>query len=138
MLLPIVLLLATAGPIQQINNAVVASAEQSSKSQPRTFLTDPGPNRFVIRRPGAGNEFDKGIIHPEHPCVREEGCRTGCLSITAYVFSDGETPTLKYVTDCPNLDVPLQNKRAQGKGMGNDHQPTLTRTNLRVNSPKAQ
>jgi hypothetical protein len=134
MLLPIVLLLATAGPVQQAN--VAASVEQSTH-QPQTIITDPGPNSFLRGKPGAENRFDKGILLPT-TCVAEEGCRNGCLSITAYVFSDGENPQLKYVTDCANLDVPLQNKRAQGKGMGNDHQPTLKRTNLRVNSPKVQ
>ena len=135
MLLPIVLLLATAGPVQQATNGA-ASAEQSSH-QARTVITDPGPNSFLRGKPGAENRFDKGIILPT-TCVAAEGCRTGCLSITAYVFSDGENPQLKYVTDCPNLDVPLQNKRAQGKGMGKENQPTVKRTNLRVNGPKAQ
>jgi hypothetical protein len=136
MLLPIVLLLATAGSMQPANSA--AAKSEFSTNRPQTVITDPGPNSFLRGRPGAENRFDKGIILPNHSCVAQEGCRTGCLSITAYVFSDGENPTLKYVTDCPNLDVPLQNKRAQGKGMGSDHQPALKRTNLEFNSPKAK
>jgi hypothetical protein len=138
MLLPIVLLLATAGPIQQVGNAAAASAEQSSKSQPRRFLTDPGSNTFVRGKHNDGQLPDEGMIIGPHPCVSGEECRADCLSITAYVFSDGENPQLKYVTDCPNLDVPLQNKRAQGKGMGKQHQPTLKRTNLDFHGPNAQ
>ena len=121
MLLPLVLLLASAGPMQQTDNVVVPSIEQSATtSQPRTLLGNPGPNTFLHRR--RGNRFmpDKGIIIPARA--------NGCLSITAYVFSDGENPKLKYVTDCPNLEVPYQTKRAHGDVPEKERQPRLRRT----------
>ena len=128
MLLPIVLLLATAGSVQQANNAAAGGTEQISKPQAVTTLTNPEPNRFVHRLPDAGETFDKGMIVPEHPCNPEEECQKACASITAFVFSDGETPELKYVTDCPNLDVAPQTERANGKRPRSD-QPSLKHTN---------
>ena len=124
MLLPIVLLLATAGPIQQTDNVAAASTQSASSSQPRTLLTNPRPNRFVIGPRGSRKLPDEGIIIPRHPRRNNNGC----LSITAYVFSDGENPELQYVTDCPNLDVPYQTQRAQHKLPDNDPQPDLKRT----------
>ena len=127
MLLPIVLLLASAGAVQQTDN--VASGSQEQFSTARQVVSHPEPNGFIRGKPHHGFSGDEGMIVRHRPCRSDQECKTACLSITAYVFSDGENPKLKYVTDCPNLDVPYQNKRAQGKGMDNDHQPTLKRTN---------
>lgn len=117
MLLPIVLLLASAGPIQQAENVPTPKPQNS---QAQTWLAPATPNRFVHK------------VNPEHWDTIEIPIRGGgpnCALITAYVFSDGENPQLQYVTHCPNLDVPYLNKRAQGKGMRNDQQPTIKRTN---------
>lgn len=119
MLLPIVLLLATAGPIQQTETV---ATQPASSSQPRTLLTDPGPNKFVIGPHGNRRLPDEGIVIPKNSTRN-----TSCMSITAYVFSDGENPKLQYVTDCPNLDVPLQTQRARHKP-DNEEQPDLKRT----------
>ena len=123
MLLSIVLLLATAGPIQQTETVAIASTPPASSSQPRTLLTDPGPNKFVIGPRGNRRLPDEGIVIPKNPRRN-----TSCMSITAYVFSDGENPKLQYVTDCPNLDVPLQQERARHKSPDNEQQPDLKRT----------
>ena len=127
MLLPIVLLLASAASTQQVD-AGAATAKQISASN-HSQAVDEGNSAqpFVLKR--QRHRLDEGIIIRHRLCRSDQECNTGCLSITAYVFSDGENPELKYVTDCPNLDVPYQNKRAQEKGAGNDHQPTLKRTN---------
>lgn len=118
MLLPIVLLLASAGSMPQTANATAAAPHQFST----TNQDQMAPDGFVLRR-RSPDVFDKGMIIPQPTH------KAGCLSITAYVFSDGENPQLQYVTHCPNLDVPYLNKRAQGKGMRNDQQPTIKRTN---------
>ena len=127
MLLPIVLLLASAGAVQQADNVSSASTEQFST--PHQTISDSGSTGFVHKRDRNRHMLDEGIIHRKEPCLAQHECQTGCLSITAYVFSDGENPELKYVTDCPNLDVPYENKRARKKGADNDQQPTLKRTN---------
>lgn len=128
MVLPIVLLLASAGPMQQADHAKGASAEQPSKPQIISPLTNPEPNRFVHRFPGAGEALDKGILPTNLPCDAQHECEQVCAKIMAFVFSDGETPELKYVTDCPNRDVPPQTERANGKRPRRD-QPSLKRTN---------
>jgi len=122
MLLPIVLLLASAGPIQQADSIATANAQQSASSKQTQRLTNPGPNRFVIGPRGNGQP-DEGIIIP-----RNARRNTGCLSITAYIFSDGETPELQYVTHCPNLDVPYQTERARHNLPNHQQQPDLRRT----------
>lgn len=149
MLLPIVLLLASAGPIQQADKVAAASMEQSStSSQPLTLVPDPGPRKFVIgpsgnrrmlaepirlpdsgpnsfvHKPRPGNQRpDTGIIVP-----KSSRYGNGCMSITAYVFSDGENPELQYVTHCPNLDIPNQTERARGRLPETEQQPDLKRT----------
>jgi len=124
MLLPIVLLLASAGPIQQTDSVAADHTQPASSSQPRTLLTITGPNTFVIQRRGNRELPDKGIIIDNQSPKRNNGC----LSITAYVFSDGENPELQYVTHCPNLDVPYQTKRARHNLPQNEQQPDLQRT----------
>jgi hypothetical protein len=120
MLLPIVLLLASAGSMPQTANAAAASSEQfSTPHQNQTAVAKSESDGFVLRRRGPVMP-DQGIILIQSP--------KRCLSITAYVFSDGENPQLQYVTDCPNLDVPYQTKRAHRNGSDSDHQPTLRRT----------
>jgi len=118
MLLPIVLLLATAASTPQVDAATTAKPLSSEHIQ---VADEPiRADGFVIHT-GPQWEIDKGIMLPP-------GSQKGCLSITAYVFSDGDNPQLKYVTHCPNLDVPLQNKRAHGKGSNTNGQPNLIRT----------
>lgn len=154
MLLPIVLLLASAGPIQQADNFAAASMEQSAtSSQPRTLLPDPGPNKFVLGPPGIrrmpdeqitvrlpdpgpnrfvhkprpGNQRpDTGIIVPRAACDEQHVCP--CASIKAYVFSDGENPQFQYVSYCPNRDVPNEIERARHRPSEGDQQPALKRT----------
>lgn len=152
MLLPIVLLLASSGPIQQAANVAAASIEQSAtSSQPLTLVPDPGPRKFVIgpsgnrrmlaepiRMPDPGpNSFvhkprpgnrrpDTGIIVPRPTCDEHHPCV--CASITAYVFSDGENPQFQYVTYCPNRDVPNQMERARDRLPETEQQPDLKRT----------
>ena len=118
MLLPIVLLLATAASTRQVDAA--GTAKQSLSSEHSQVADELTRADGFVNNPQL-EEFDKGIMLPH-------GSQKGCLSITAYVFSDGENPQLKYVTHCPNLDVPLQNKRAHGKGSNPDGQPNLLRT----------
>jgi hypothetical protein len=136
MLLPIVLLLATANPTQQANKATALpqnAAVEPSALVEQTATSNPGQNRFV--NPGQARRlprtplYDKGIIVPKNPCLADHTCETGCLSITAYVFSDGETPELKYVTDCPNLDAPYQSKRAHHDVPPSEQHPVLKRRN---------
>lgn len=149
MLFPIVLLLASSGPIQQANSVAAASMQQSATSSqpltlvpdslPRTFvigpsgnrrmsaepirLSDPGPNSFA-HKPRPGNRLpDTGMIVPKSPRYGNS-----CMSITAYVFSDGESPELQYVTHCPNLDVPNQTERARDRLPETEQQPDLKRT----------
>jgi hypothetical protein len=127
MLLPIVLLLASAAPAQQTDVAV--PAEQTAISeQNHGAISNPEPNTFLRGKPRHRNSGDEGIIVQKNPCIADGTCKTGCLSITAYVFSDGENPQLKYVTDCPNLDVPFQTKRAQHHETNTEQQPALKRT----------
>jgi hypothetical protein len=106
LLLPIVLLLASAGSAQQAAD-VAAPAQQIPHGKPL---------------------LDKGMILPNNSCIANGTCKTGCLSITAYVFSDGENPKLQYVTHCPNLDVPYQNKRAHHHVPDTEKQPALRDT----------
>ena len=129
MLLPIVLLLASAAPAQQSTDVVVPTEQSAISQQNRGAISNPGPNRFV--HPGANARkplFDEGIIPPKNPCIADGTCKTGCMSITAYVFSDGENPQLQYVTHCPNLDVPNQTERARHRLPENEQQPDLKRT----------
>jgi hypothetical protein len=116
MLLPIVLLLASAGPIQQAENV---PAPNPQTSEARTLLTPAAPNRFVHKFPEHWDSIERPV----------GGGGPNCALITAYVFSDGENPQFQYVTHCPTHDVPLMNKRAKGKHLGNDQQPELKRTN---------
>lgn len=118
MLLPIVLLLATAASTPQVD--ATATAKQPLSSQQSQVVGEPTGADGFLSNP-QWKQFDKGIMVPP-------GSQKGCLSITAYVFSDGDNPQLKYVTHCPNLEVPLQNKRAHGKGSNPDGQPNLIRT----------
>lgn len=132
MFLPIVLLLATAGSTQQVDRAT-AVEQSSTVDRSEIIISNPGPNRFV--NPGPERRlprtplYDKGMIVPRNPCLADHTCQSGCLSITAYVFSDGENPELKYVTDCPNLDAPYQTKRAHRDTPNSEQQPALKRTN---------
>lgn len=132
MLLPIVLLLATAGPIQQARTFQFPTQQTEQARtfqfpsqqtvQPRTLLIQaPAPNKFVHKLNNP-EQWDSIAV------PKREGESNGCFSITAYVFSDGENPQLQYVTHCPNADGPYINERAQGKGMRNDQQPELKRT----------
>lgn len=89
---------------------------------------NPSPNKFLRGKPRQGNSGDEGIIVQKNPCIAEGTCQTGCLSIAAYVFSDGENPQLKYVTHCPKLDVPYQTKRAQHGKTNTDQQLALKPT----------
>jgi hypothetical protein len=126
MLLPIVLILASAAATA---NPAAVNPEPSSTSK-KIILSNPGPSTFAHHlNPQSGNMPDPGIMLPRNPCIAERECQVGCLSITAYVFSDGENPELKYVTHCPNLELPYQNERARRNSPGPDHQPTLRRTN---------
>jgi hypothetical protein len=121
MLLPIVLLLASAGSMPQTANAMAATSEQfSTPNQNQTATAKSGSDGFVLRR--------RGPVMPDQGIILPGGNRKACLSITAYVFSDGENPQLQYVTHCPNLDVPYQTKRAHRNGSESDRQPTLRRT----------
>jgi len=149
MLLPIVLLLASAGPAQQHINAAPTPQQFSLTEQnhtrqffitararhaliePRTYriFGKPAANRFV--NPGQDQPripFDEGIIVPRNSCLADGTCKAACASITAFVFSDGENPKLQYVTHCPNLDVPYQTKRAKGDEPEREHQPSVKHT----------
>ena len=128
MLLPIVLLLASAAPAQQATDVAAATQQSSITEQNRGAISNPVPNTFLRGKPRHCNSGDEGIIVQKNPCIADGTCQTGCLSITAYVFSDGENPQLKYVTDCPNLDVPYQTKRAQHHETNTEQQPALHRT----------
>jgi hypothetical protein len=115
MLLPIVLLLGAAStPV----DAGVTTAKQDSASD-YSEAVDEGKSTqpFVHNFHGSGQTMDRGVMLPH-------GRNTACMSIRAYVFSDGDHPELKYVTDCPNLDVPYQSKHAHGNG--NDHTDNRT------------
>jgi len=125
MLLPIVLLLASASPVQQADHVAASPAPQTS--QARTTLQDPGPNSFVHKPLPGAQSPDRGIIAPRAACDEQHRCF--CASITAYVFSDGENPQLQYITHCPNRDVPYHTERAHRKLPENEHQPELKRAN---------
>jgi hypothetical protein len=145
LLLPIVLLLASAGPTQQAIN-VAPSTRQFSLTEenptrqfsltnrhpltnPRTYrIVSPGPQGFVIRKWRNGTSPDSRMIIEPKRCSSDEECKTACMSMTAFVFSDGENPQLQYVTDCPNLDVPYRTERANHDGPDTEHQPALKRT----------
>lgn len=128
MLLPFVLLLASAAPAQQSTDVAVPVEHSAISEQNRGAISNPGPNKFLHGKPRHGNSGDEGIIVQRNPCVADGTCQTGCLSITAYVFSDGENPQLQYVTHCPNLDVPYQTQRAQHDETNAEQQPALKRT----------
>src|SRR5215469_770861 len=135
MLLPIMLLLASAGPAQQALHAASTTRQFSLSDQdrPRQFsLTEqnrrsiakpriyrfvsPGSMGFVQRTPRNGISGDEGIVVSRNPCLADDTCRPVCASIRAHVFSDGENPQPLYVTDCPNLDVPYRTERAHRNG----------------------
>jgi hypothetical protein len=131
MLLPIVLLLATAGSTQQAQQidkaAILKRLEQLRAEAERSQIVpnNSGPNSFV-HKPRPGNERpDTGIII-SRPCDEQHPCP--CASIRAHVFSDGENPQPLYVTDCPNLDVPYRTERAHRNVPENERQPTVKRT----------
>ena len=129
MLLPIVLFLATAAPAQQPTSVAVPAERSAISEQNRGAISDPGPNTFLgSKRRRSPSHIDEGIIVPKNRCIADGTCQTGCLSITAYVFSDGENPKLQYVTHCPNLDVPYQTRRAQHDETNSEQQPALKRT----------
>ena len=129
MLLPIVLFLASAAPAQQSTDIAVPVEQSAISQQNRDAISNPGPNTFLgSKRRRSPRHLDEGIIVPKNRCLADGTCQTGCLSITAYVFSDGENPELQYVTHCPNLDVPYQTKRAQHDEPNTEQQPTLKRT----------
>lgn len=134
MLLPIVLLLASANPVQQAKNVAhpteqtaqaPSSTVQDSGSDPSGDIIMRAPNTgMIMRRHNRGMmPFDRGMIIPLH-----QSSNDACMSITAYLFSDGEDPRPKYVTNCPNLDVPLQNERAHRRDNGKAERPNLERT----------
>jgi len=85
MLLPILLAFASAVSGQQANNAGVSVTQEFSSPQ-QLHRVDP-----MVRS-----------------CPEGAECRSRCLSIRAYVFSDGKSPKLNYVTDCPFLNLPAQ------------------------------
>ena len=62
--------------------------------------------------------LDPGFVIPAS-CPEGSPCKPVCASIRAYVFSDGENPQLKYVTDCPNLKLP-EPQRARKDGSGDE------------------
>jgi hypothetical protein len=128
MLLPIVLLLASTGPTQEPTNVAVPAEQPAIREQNRGAIDDSGRNRFLPGKPRHYNSGDEGIIVQKNPCVADGTCRTGCLSLTAYVFSDGENPQLQYVTHCPNLDVPYHTERANHNVPHSAQQPDLKRT----------
>lgn len=144
MLLPIVLLLASPGPIQQAEALPqkAAAVEQSGAVERNQTIKRQGTNRFVIKHPGPNRFvnpqqngrlpgtplFDKGIVVGRNPCLADGTCQPVCAEITAYVFSDGENPHFKYVTDCPNLDVPYRTERARHNVPQTEQQPDLRRT----------
>lgn len=105
MLLPIVLLLASAGPIQQVADVVPATQQSSITEQNRGAIAsdsnrfvNPGPMGFVRRFRGKRGSPDNGMIVTPNPCLADGTCQAVCAHITAYVFSDGENPKLQYVT----------------------------------------
>jgi len=131
MLLPIVLLLASSASIQPLDPPVARrplAVDQSSNDldAPNGFV-----RRFGENAPGA----DEGILIPGRNCSSRQDCKKACMSITAYVFSDGDYPQLQYVTDCPNLDVPYQTKRARRNVPYDESQPRLKHTDLKGVSP---
>ena len=133
MLLPIVLLLASAGPIQQADKATTAPEQFTAEEQNRAVNNNQDSNRFVNPgQPGPNDrrrrmhQFDEGII-VKNACLADGTCKDVCAEITAYVFSDGENPKLQYVTDCPNLDVPYRTQRARHNLPKNQQQPDLKR-----------
>ena len=133
MLLPIVLVLASAASMQAPDPGAAKRVSAPINSQ--VFGRSNNENGFVIKpRPNQPGP-DEGIIIPHRNCRSDQECKTGCLSITAYVFSDGENPQLQYVTDCPNLDVPYQTKRAHRNGTDTELQPKLQHTNLQGVAP---
>jgi hypothetical protein len=105
MLLPIVLLLTSAASMQ-IADAVNGKQTADARKEAQSFERDRQFNK----------QFDAGIF-------AGHGQRVVCAKITAYVFSSGENPKLKYVTDCPTLR-PFQPKRAH-RNDGDKDQRTL-------------
>lgn len=106
MLLPIVLVLTSAVSMQI---ADAANGKQTADA--------PKDAQFVEGNRQFNKQFDAGIF-------AGHGQRVVCAKIMAYVFSSGENPQLKYVTDCPTLKA-LQPKRADRNGSDENQQPTL-------------
>ena len=131
MLLPIVLLLASSASIQPTDSIVARRPLAPDQSQLPNHLDS--SNGFVRRFGGNQPGADQGILIPRRNCS-PQNCNSACMSITAYVFSDGEYPQLQYVTDCPNLDVPYQTERAHRNAPHRGSQPRLRHTDFRGTS----
>jgi hypothetical protein len=128
MWLSIVLVLASGASMQQADNAAADTAKQFSVSQ-HDQTADEGPAvlpSIQIRR-GNKQSLDPGIVMGAGCNPEQRECV--CASITAYVFSDGENPKLKYVTHCPNLELP-QATQTQGQEE-NRQQPAVRRIKYR-------
>ena len=136
MLLPIILVLASAASAQPANPSAAQQASAAVRSQVQNSFRP--TDNFVRKLPRNQAPADDGMIIRRRECGSDQECKAGCLSITAYVFSDGENPQLRYVTDCPNLDVPYQTKRAHRNGSGNEAHPGLKHTNLEWVPPAAR
>ena len=133
MLLPIVLLLASSASIQPSKPAIARQDFAADQSQLPTNLDT--RNGFVRKFGGSEPGAEDGILIPGRNCSSRQDCKKACMSITAYVFSDGDYPQLQYVTDCPNLDVPYQTKRARRNVPYNESPPRLKHTDLKGASP---
>ena len=129
MLLPIVLLLASSASIQPLDPPVARRPLAVDRSSNHLDA----PNGFV-RKFGGNERSDEGTLIPSRNCSSQRDCQEPCMSITAYVFGDGEYPRLKYVTDCPNLDVPYQTKRARRSVPDAGSEPRLKQTDLKGSS----
>lgn len=128
MLLPLVLAPMSAASMQPTGNVAAAGAKQFSSDQNQAMDHSNNGQGFVHKFHDRST-IDDGMIVRQQPCRSDQECKTACLSITAYVYSDGEIPRRQYVTDCPNLEVPYQMERARRKHSGNDHRPSVRRTN---------
>jgi hypothetical protein len=129
MLLPIVLALAGAASVQPAGNMAAVNVKQFSAPDQIQALEHSNRGDGFVHKFNDGAGIDRGMIVSHQKCGPNQECSAGCLSITAYVYSDGENPHRQYVTDCPNLEVPYQMKRAHQKHSGTDDQPRLKRTN---------
>lgn len=128
MWLSIMLVLASGASMQQADDAAADTAKQFSVSQ-HDQTADAGPVVPPSIHIGRRNKqsLDPGIVM-NAGCRPEKG-ECVCASITAYMFSDGENPKLKYLTHCPNLELP-QATQTQGSDE-NRQQPTVRRVKYR-------